>query len=145
MSYLEKHELLCLYNSLDVANHTGGILNSKSKQQIILSRKSSGKTINSLFLLALYVCVCTQNDMTECLTLLRIVHRVIKRCACDIDITDFYLTMLVHKRHFITALMSKQFLLGCMTSIQDKDTKKQDLDKLVIIGGLDPYTTVRSD
>ena len=24
-SYLEKHELLCLYSSLDVANHTGGV------------------------------------------------------------------------------------------------------------------------
>jgi len=24
-SYLERHELLCLYSSLDVANHTGGV------------------------------------------------------------------------------------------------------------------------
>ena len=25
VSYLKKHELLCLYSSLDVANHTGGV------------------------------------------------------------------------------------------------------------------------
>ena len=42
-------------------------------------------------------------------------------------------------------MMRKRFILGYMTSIQDQDTKKWYLDKLGIIGGLDPYETVRSE
>ena len=41
--------------------------------------------------------------------------------------------------------MSKRFLSGYMTSIQDQDTKKWYLDKLGVIGGLDPYETVRNE
>ena len=42
-------------------------------------------------------------------------------------------------------MMSKRFLPGYMTSIQDQDAKKRYLDKLGVIGGLDPYETVRNE
>ena len=41
--------------------------------------------------------------------------------------------------------MSKRFLPGYMTLIQDQDAKKRYSDKLGIIGGLDTYETVRSE
>lgn len=45
-----------------------------------------------------------------------------------------------------TVTMSKPpFLPGYVSSIQDQDAKKRYLDKIGIIGGLDPYETVRSE
>ena len=41
--------------------------------------------------------------------------------------------------------MNKRFFPGYLTSIQDVDAKKRYLDKLSIIGGLDPYETDRSE
>ena len=37
MLYLEKHELLCLYSSLDIANHTGGAQTQRASSRLHLA------------------------------------------------------------------------------------------------------------
>ena len=45
MSYMKKHELLCLYTLLDVANHTGGVKLKVAQTYCIINEATPSGTV----------------------------------------------------------------------------------------------------